>query len=406
MTKKHASTLYQWRGRDSGGNLRRGELPAANAQLVKSYLNKQGIVPMSVKTKARPLVSSKGRITPAHIAAFSRQTATMLKAGMPLSKALGVIADGIQKPQSLRQMVEAIRDEVDGGHAFSQALAQHPQYFSDLYLALVRAGEAGGVLDDSMQKIAAQGEKAAAIKRKVKKATLYPLMVVGVAVVVCVLLLIYVLPVFEQFFADFGAQLPWLTQVVVELSRALRDGGGWLLLAIFLLGLGGFYAQKRHRGLRRRLEQTALRLPVLGGILKLAAMARFARTLSILFDAGVPLVKALETTAPATGNSIYQRATNRIAKDVENGTQLHFAMQNTARFEPFAVQMVEVGEASGQLSEMLANVADTYEARLDYRLEHLTTLLEPFIIIFLALIVGTLVVAMYLPIFLLGDAVG
>ncbi len=405
-TTKSKVIIYRWRGRDKDGKRKTGEISAINEQLVRTYLQKQGVTPISVSEKPKPLYESKGTIKTKHIVSFSRQMTTMLNAGMPVTKSLGLIADGIQKPIRLREMLEDIQEQVGGGSSFSEALEKYPIQFNDLYISLVRSGEEAGVLAETMNKIATNMEKSETIKKKVKKAMMYPTMVVLAAIIVTAVLLIWVIPVFEGFFADFGAELPALTKMVVGFSRALRAWGFWIPLFIAAGIYFFFWYKKRNRDFQRWVNKASFKLPILGSILKLGAMARFSRTLSVLFESGVPLVKGLHATATATGSVIYEEATNEIARDVENGSQLNFAMQGTEKFEPFAIQMVGIGEESGNLGDMLGNVADFYEEELDYKIDNLTTMLEPLIIGFLAIVVGTLVIAMYLPIFMLGDVVG
>ncbi len=405
QTKRNTKT-YIWRGKDKTGKIRKSEVPAANEQLVRTYLQKQGITPISVSEKPKPLYESKGTIRTKHIVSFSRQMTTMLRAGMSVTKALGLIAEGIKKPVRLREMIEDLKDDVEGGSSFSEALAKYPVQFNDLYISLVTAGEEAGVLDDTMGKIATNMEKAETIKKKVKKAMTYPAMVIIAAIIVTAILLVKVIPVFETFFADFGAELPALTQMVVATSRAIRDWGFWIPLILAALIFFFFWYKKRNRGFQKSVNKFSFKIPILGGILKLGAMARYARTLSVLFESGVPLVKGLYATAPATGSVIYEEATLEIAKDVENGAQLNFAMQSSEKFESFAIQMTGIGEESGNLGDMLGKVADYYEEELDYRIDNLTTMIEPLIIGFLAGVIGTLVIAMYLPIFMLGDVVG
>lgn len=405
-TTKSKVIIYRWSGRDKDGKKKTGEISAINEQLVRTYLQKQGVTPTSVSEKPKPLYESKGTISTKHIVSFSRQMTTMLNAGMSVTKALGLIADGVQKPIRLREMLDDIQEQVEGGSSFSEALAKHPVQFNDLYISLVSSGEEAGVLAETMDKIATNMEKSETIKKKVKKAMTYPAMVVLAAIIVTAILLIKVIPVFEGFFADFGAELPALTKTVIAFSRALRDWGFWIPVFLGIAIYVFFWYKKRNRSFQRWVNKTSFKLPILGGILKLGSMARFSRTLSVLFESGVPLVKGLQATAPATGSVIYEDATKEIAKDVENGAQLNFAMQSTDRFEPFAVQMVGIGEESGNLGDMLSNVADFYEEELDYKIDNLTTMLEPLIIGFLAIVVGTLVIAMYMPIFMLGDVVG
>ncbi|MGY0398656.1 MAG: type II secretion system F family protein [Ostreibacterium sp.] len=404
-TKNKKTTTYLWRGKDKTGKARKNEIEALNEQLVRTYLQKQGIVATSVVEKPKPLYEAKGRITTKHIVSFSRQMATMLTAGMSVTKSLNLIAEGIQKPIALREMISDIQEDVEGGSSFSEALSKYPVQFNDLYIALVTAGEDSGVLDGTMNKIATNMEKSEAIKKKVKKAMTYPAMVMLAAVIVTAILLIKVIPVFEGFFSDFGAELPAITKMVVAFSQAVREWGWMILVGFVLVIYLFFWYKKRNRDFQRNVNKFSFKIPILGGILRIGSVARYARTLSVLFESGVPLVQGLYATAPATGSVIYEESTNEIAKDVENGAQLNFAMQNSERFDAFAVQMVGIGEESGNLGDMLGNVASFYEEELDYRIDNLTTMLEPLIISFLAVIVGTLVIAMYMPIFMLGDVV-
>lgn len=406
MNAKVETKTYIWRGKDKSGKIRKNEVVAVNENLVRTYLQKQGITPISVAEKPKALYESKGRITTKHIVSFSRQMATMLKAGMSVTKALSLIADGIVKPIRLREMVQDIHSEVESGNSFSIALGKYPVQFNDLYLSLISAGEEAGTLDDTMDKIAENLEKSETIKKKVKKAMTYPIMVLIVAVVVTVILLVKVIPIFENFFSNFGADLPALTQFVVAISRALREWG-WIIPVVLIAVIYGFFwYKKRNRDFQRGVNRFSFKMPILGGILRLGAMARYSRTLSVLFESGVPLVRGLKATSGATGSVIYEEAVLEIAKDVENGAQLNFAMQTTEQFDSFSVQMVGIGEESGNLGEMLGNVANFYEEELDYKIDNLTTMIEPLIISFLALVVGTLVIAMYMPIFMLGDVVG
>lgn len=406
MNAKVEAKTYIWRGKDKSGKIRKNEVVALNENLVRTYLQKQGITPISVAEKPKPIMESKGRITAKNIVSFSRQMATMLKAGMSVTKALSLIADGIVKPIRLREMIQDIHSEVESGNSFSVALAKYPVQFNDLYISLVSAGEEAGTLDETMEKIAENLEKSETIKKKVKKAMTYPIMVIIVAVVVTVILLVKVIPMFEGFFSGFGAELPPLTQFVVGISVAIREWG-WIIPVILAIAIFAFIGyKKRNRKFQRAVNRFSFKLPILGGILKLGAMARYSRTLSVLFESGVPLVRGLNATAVATGSVIYEEAVNDIAKDVENGSQLNFAMQTTDKFDSFSIQMVGIGEESGNLGEMLANVADFYEEELDYKIDNLTTMIEPLIISFLALVVGTLVIAMYMPIFMMGDVIG
>ncbi len=373
-TKKTAEIkTYIWRGRDKKGKNKKAEIQAVNEQLVRAHLQKQGITPISVTEKPKPLFESKGTIKTLHIVNFSRQMTTMLTAGMSVTKALGLIADGIKKPVRLREMVLDIQDMVEQGSSFSDALAKYPVQFNDLYISLVKAGEDAGVLDETMDKISTNMEKGEAIKKKVKKAMTYPIIVLVAAIIVTTILLVKVIPVFESFFSDFGAELPALTKMVVAWSRALRDWG-WIVPVIAGIVIYAFiWYKKRNRNFQRKVNKFSFKIPVLGGVLRLGSLARFARTLETLFESGVPLVKGLYATAPATGSVLYEEATKEIAQDVENGAQLNFAMQATERFDAFSVQMVGIGEESGNLGTMLGNVANFYEEELDYRNDNART---------------------------------
>ncbi len=407
VSNKKQIKTYIWRGRDKTGKTKKSEIEALNEQLVRAHLQKQGITPISVTEKPKPLIpESKGTIKTIHIVSFTRQMATMLAAGMSVTKALGLIADGIKKPVSLRELVLDLQEQVEQGSNFSDTLSKYPVQFNDLYVSLVRAGEDAGVLDETMDKIATNMEKSETIKKKIKKAMTYPIIVLIAAAIVTAILMIKVIPVFEDFFSGFGAELPALTKMVVEFSRALRDWG-WIIPVILIAVIYTFFwVKKRNRKFQRSVNKFSFKIPVLGSILRLGSMARFSRTLETLFESGVPLVKGLYATAPATGSVIYEEATNEIAKDVENGAQLNFAMQTTEQFDAFSIQMVSIGEESGNLGTMLGNVANFYEEELDYRIDNLTTMLEPLIMGILAIVIGTLVIAMYMPIFMLGDVIG
>lgn len=400
------TSTYIWKGRDKNGDIKKNEITAVNEQLVRSYLQKQGITLLSVTEKPKPLYESKGRITQKHIANFSRQMATMLQAGLSVTYSLKLIASGIQKPVRLREIIDALSEDVETGSSFSEALVKHPIQFNELYVALVIAGEEAGKLDGAMDKIASHLEKSEAVKKKVRKAMFYPIIVILVALLVTIGLLWKIVPVFEGFFQDAGQDLPWLTQQVISVSHFVRHWGIFILPAVMIAIWLFFWYKKRHRTLQRRVNRWAFKLPFIGKILRLGATARFARTLSTLSEAGVPLLKGLNATAAATGSVIYEEATYRISQDVENGSQLNFAMQNAGQFEAFAIQMVSVGEETGDLDGMLGNIAHYYEEELNYKLDNLTQLLEPLVIVTIALIVGIVVIAMYLPIFGLGDTFG
>lgn len=402
---EHTNNTYQWKGHDAQGNDCKGQMVAMSPAMVRVQLKQQGIVARSVKVQPKALYEFQGKIKRQHIVSFSRQLTTLLKAGMPLAQSLQLMKEGMQKPLALKSMLDSIHNSVENGTPLSQALSQYPLLFDELYISLIRAGEASGRLDEMLNKIATNMEKTERIKRKVKKAMTYPLTVLVVAIVVTIVLLVKVIPVFEVFFADFGAELPALTQTVISISQSLRGGAIVIPVTLIALIMLLLWLKKRHSSLRKKINQWAFAIPIIGVVFKLGAMARFARTLSVLFEAGVPLIDSLQATAPATGSVIYENATYRIAKAVENGTPLSQAMQQGDNFEQTAIQLVKVGEEAGNLGEMLGYVATMYEEQLDDKVTYLTTMLEPLIISLLALIIGTLVIALYLPIFLLGDIV-
>lgn len=400
------SKTYLWKGRDKSGKLRKNEIEAVNEQVVRAYLRKQGIYATSVTEKPKSVIEFKGLIRDKHIVSFSRQLATMLKAGMPIVKALSLIADGIHKPQRFRELVQQLHDDVETGNSFSESLSRHPTHFNELYVALVRAGEEAGALDETMEKIAQTKEKAEAVKKKVKKALIYPSIVVLVAIAVTTVLLVKVIPIFENFFAGFNKELPTLTQLVISVSHMARDWGWLIVLILIAVIMMTLALRRKSRRFRRRLNTIGLKLPLFGRVFRISAIARFSRTLSVLFESGVPLVQGLQATASATGSIIYEESCLSAAQDVSQGAQLSFSLQNSELYDPFVTQMVNVGEESGSLGAMLSNVADYYEEDLDFRISGLTTLLEPLIIGILAVLVGILVISMYMPIFTMGDAIG
>ncbi len=405
MIKKVQKT-YLWKGTDKTGKRHKNEIQAANEQLARAYLRKQGIYATSVIEKPKSIINLKGNIQDKHIVRFSRQVETMLKAGMPMVKVLALIADGIQKPVRFRELVRQLQHDVENGNSFSESLAQFPKQFDQLYIALVRAGEEAGRLDEVMGKIAQSKEKSQRVKSKVKKALMYPSIVVIVAILVTTLLLTFVVPIFEDFFTGFDKSLPLPTQLVIEISHLVRDWG----LLIFSILLGAFFIvlalKRRNRRFRYWLANIGLNLPVIGSFFRLSAIARFSRTLAVLFESGVPLIRGLQTTAAATGNVVYETACLQVADNVSQGTQLSFALQNTKLFDSFVIQMIAVGEESGSLESMLNNIANAYEENLDFRVDNFLTLLEPVIIAILSVIVGFLVIAMYMPIFTMGDVIG
>jgi type IV pilus assembly protein PilC len=404
VTKERAQQLitFNYEGLDRRGSKIKGEIEAKNPALVKAELRRQGIQPTRVRRKPKPLFGGSGkRITARDIATFSRQLATMIKAGVPLVSAFEVIAGGVDN-QRMKKLVTDIKSDVEGGSSLSESLAKHPKHFDTLYVNLVKAGEAAGVLDDILDTIATYKERVEALKGKIKKALYYPIVVIAVAVIVSAILLVFVVPQFEAIFQSYGADLPMFTQMVVSASESVR-ANGWFYLIIIIAAIIGFVmARKRSKSFARLLDRASLRIPVVGQILYQAAVARFSRTLAITFRAGVPLVEALETVAGATGNYVFEEAVMKIREDVATGHQLQLAMKQTKLFPHMVIQMTAIGEESGALDEMLTKIAEYYEEEVNNAVDALSSLLEPFVIILIGVLVGGMVVAMYLPIFKLA----
>ncbi len=394
---------FFWEGTDSRGNRVRGKSVAASEIAVRAELRKQGVVPVKIR-KQSSLFKGGGKVTPGDVALFSRQLATMLQAGIPLVQAFEIVGAGHDNP-AMQKLILAIKQDLEGGTALAEALGKHPLYFDDLYVNLVEVGEHSGSLDSLLDKVATYKEKTEAIKKKIKKALFYPAAVVVVAIIVTVILMIFVIPQFESLFKGFGADLPAFTRMVIDISNFMRSQG-WLLLAVTVAAIWGFLeAKKRSRRLRETQDRIALKMPVIGPILVKAAIARFARTLSTMFSAGVPLVEALESVSGATGNVVYANAVLAMKDEVATGQRLQRAMENTGLFPNMVVQMIAVGEESGSLDSMSAKVADFYEADVDNAVDAMSSLLEPMIMAILGVLVGGLVVAMYLPIFKMGAVI-
>lgn len=402
MADKKDLKTYKWKGKNKQGRELSGETDVQNEALLKAFLSKQGLTGVIVREKPKPLYESKGRIKSKDIVFFTRQMATMLRAGMPVMRALDLVGQSIEKPLRMREMIFDVYDRIQNGASFAEALEKHPIYFDALYTSLVSAGENAGMLDKTMDDIALNLEKGEETKKKVKKALTYPAIVMLFAIVVTSILMVKVVPVFASFYTSNGGTLPAITLFVVHLSNFMVDKGIYLLAAIVIILGGFFYVKKRNRNLQRWVNRMAFRIPIIGGVLRCGANARFARTMSTLFDAGVPLMRGLESTAPATGSVIYEEAVHAIKEDVQNGQQMSFAMKNTGLFPTIAVQMTAIGEESGNLGEMLGRVARFYEEELDWRIDGLTAMIEPLIMAFLAVVVGGLLVSMYLPIFNMG----
>lgn len=397
--------MYAWEGIDRTGKRVRGEMSAPNEAFVRSGLRRQGINPSRIKRKSRPLFGTRGgRISPKDIAVFSRQLATMISAGIPLVQAFEIIGRG-NANRGMQDLVLEVKSDVEAGGRLAAALGRHPEHFSALFVNLVAAGEHAGVLEDILNKVAIYLEKTEALKSRVRSALFYPTAVIVVAFVITSILLVYVIPQFEDLFKGFGADLPALTLMVIALSKWFQAYWYFLVGGIVLGIVGLLQARRRSRRVAEFQDRLLLRLPVIGDILHKSAVARFARTLSTMFAAGTPLVEAMVSVAGATGNIVYQDAVMKMRDEVATGTQLQATMRQAALFPGMVVQMVAIGEESGSLDTMLGKVADWYEQEVDDAVASLTSLLEPIIMVVLGLVIGGLVVAMYLPIFKMGQVV-
>lgn len=405
MAEKALKTsTFLWEGTDRKGGKIKGELTGVNPMLVKAQLRKQGINPTKVRKKGMSLLGRGKKIKPMDIALFTRQMATMMGSGVPLLQSFDIISEGFENP-NMRKLVDEVKQEVAAGNSLANSLRKKPIYFDDLYCNLVDAGEQSGALETLLDRVATYKEKTESLKAKIKKAMTYPIAVIIVAIVVSAILLIKVVPQFQSVFESFGAELPAFTQMVVGLSNLLQEWWFVWLIAIFAAAFGFREAHRRSEKFRDAVDRSVLKLPVVGNIIYKAAVARYARTLSTTFAAGVPLVEALDSVSGATGNVVFRNAVARIKQDVSSGTQLNFSMRTTGVFPSMAIQMAAIGEESGSLDEMLSKVAGYYEEEVDNAVDNLTTLMEPMIMAVLGVLVGGLVVAMYLPIFQLGQVV-
>ncbi|MDO3720340.1 type II secretion system F family protein [Marinobacter sp. chi1] len=396
---------FIWEGKDRKGNKAQGELNGASLALVKAQLRKQGIIPDKVKKKPKPLFGGSKKITPFDIAMLTRQLATMMKAGVPLVQSFDIVADGLEN-KGLQELVVTIRTDIAAGTSFAGALRRHPKHFDDLYCNLVDSGEQAGALEQMLDRIATYLEKTELLKKKVKKAMTYPAAVVVVAIAVTAILLVKVVPQFESLFSGFGAELPVFTQMVVNLSEWMQSW--WFIVLIGIVGSIFLFKEaiRRSQKFSDLIDKYVLKMPILGEILDKSAVAKFGRVLSTTFAAGVPLVDALDSVSGATGNAIYRDAIQRIKADVSSGTQLQASMRQQDVFPIMAVQLTAIGEESGNLDDMLQKVAEHYEAVVDDMVDNLTALMEPMIMAVLGVLVGGLIVAMYLPIFQMGQVVG
>ena len=399
-----SNTPFLWEGTDRKGNKIKGKSMASNEAAVRADLRRQGVVPSRIRKQSAGLFKGRSSISMGDIAIFSRQLSTMLAAGIPLVQSFEIVGNGHEN-QAMQKLILAIKTDVEGGSALAEALSKHPLYFDDLFVNLVEAGEQAGALESLLEKVATYKEKTEAIKKKIKKALTYPAAVLVVAFVVTIILLVFVIPAFEDLFKGFGADLPAFTRMIIDVSLFVREQG-WILAMMVGGAVYAFlYFKKRSRPMRHFLDRVALKAPIIGPILQKAAIARYARTLSTMFAAGVPLVEALESVAGATGNIVYEIGVLRMKDEVSTGQRLQQAMENTDLFPNMVIQMIAVGEESGSLDEMSSKVADFYEEDVDNAVDNLSSLLEPMIMAILGVLVGGLVIAMYLPIFKMGSVI-
>lgn len=402
-----ASQTFAWEGTDKAGRKSKGEITSTNINVAKAELRKQGINPKTVKKKSAGLafLTAGKKITPQDISLFTRQLATMMKAGVPLVQSFEIVADGVDN-DTMKKLILKIRDDISAGNTFASALTHHPDQFDDLFCNLIDAGEQSGSLETMLDRLATYKEKTEALKAKIKSAMNYPIAVLVVAGVVSGILLIKVVPQFEEIFAGFGAELPEFTQFVVGMSEWMQEW--WFIIIISIAGfiIGYKQAYKKSKAVRDTQDRLALKMPIIGDILDKSAVARFARTLSTTFSAGVPLVDALESVSGAAGNVVYYDAIQKIKLDVSSGVQLNYSMKQTDVFPNMVIQMVAIGEESGALDDMLDKAATYYEEQVDASVDGLTSLMEPLIMSFLGVVIGGLIIAMYLPIFQMGQVVG
>jgi type IV pilus assembly protein PilC len=403
-TKAVKVSVYSWEGTDRKGAKQTGELNGHNQALIKAQLRKQGITPIKVRKKTASFFGEGKKIKPLDIAFFTRQMSTMMKAGVPLLQSFDIIGESSDNPK-MRLLVNELKQEVAAGNSFASSLMKKPEYFDDLYCSLVDAGEQAGALEALLERVATYKEKTELLKAKIKKAMTYPIAVIIVALLVSAILLIKVVPQFQAVFSSFGAKLPAFTMMVIGLSELLQNWWYIVIIGLFIFVYSFKRAYKTSQKFRDALDRGLLKLPIVGKLIYKSSVARYARTLSTTFAAGVPLVEALDSVAGATGNVVFRNAVNRIKLDVSTGMQLNFSMRSTGVFPTLAIQMTAIGEESGALDSMLDKVATFYEDEVDGMVDNMTSLMEPFIMVVLGIVVGGLVIAMYLPIFQLGNVV-
>ena len=408
MAKQKLQKLQQfsWEGTNRKGQKVKGETSGPNLATVKAQLRKQGVQPGKVKKKATSLFSlgSGGKITPLDITFFTRQMATMMKAGVPLVQSFDIVSEGVDN-KALKELIALVRDDVSAGNDFASALKKHPKHFDDLFCNLIESGEQSGALEQMLEKVAVYKEKTEALKKKIKKAMMYPAVTLAIASVVTVILLVKVVPTFESMFKSFGSELPAPTKMVVAISEWTQAYWYVMLASVIAFFVGLKQALARSPAFKDKFEAGLLKAPIFGDLIMKAAVARFARVLATTFAAGVPLVEALDSVAGAVGNSVYRKAVLVVRDEVSQGQQMHFAMKATGVFPNMVVQMTSIGEESGALDSMLSKAADYFEDEVDNAVDGLTAMMEPLVMSFLGVVIGGMIVAMYLPIFEMGNAI-
>ena len=397
--------MFAWEGVDKSGKRVKGEMTGQNDALIKAQLRRQGVNPLKVTKKRKPLFGQGGgKITTKDVTVFSRQLATMMSSGVPLVQSFEIVGRGHEN-KAMQDLILSIKADVEAGGSLNEALGKHPRQFNELYVNLVTAGEQAGILEDILHKLATYMEKTEALKSKIKGAMFYPIAVIVVAFIITCILMIFVIPQFQELFSGFGADLPALTLLVINMSKWFQANWALMFGAIGLTIFAVVQAMQRSIKFAHFVDRLLLKIPVLGDILNKSAIARFARTLATMFAAGTPLVEAMTSVAGATGNIVYYEATMKMRDEIATGTQVQAAMRDSGVFPNMVIQMVAIGEESGALDQMLSKVADWYEQEVDDAVESLTSLLEPIIMAVLGVLIGGLVVAMYLPIFKMGQVV-
>lgn len=404
--KKSTSIMFVWEGKDKTGKKVKGERSGKSDMVIKAALRREGIIVSKVKKKPKPLFGDGGKpITASDIALFARQLTTMMESGVPLLQSFDIVGEGHENP-TMQKLIMALKADIEAGGTLADALRKYPDQFDTLFCNLVEAGEQAGILESLLNKVATYKEKSEAIKKKIKGALSYPISILVVASGVSAILLIFVVPVFADLFTGFGADLPALTAFVVYLSDQLQAYWIHVLVVVFALKTAYQQANKKSKKFNEAMQRLSLKLPVFGQLLRLSAIARFARTMSTMFAAGTPMVEAMDSVAGATGNIVYQDAVMKMKEDISTGTALADSMRDCGDIWPnMVIQMVQIGEESGAIDKMLAKVADYYEEEVDEMVEKISAMMEPMIMAFLGIVIGGLVLAMYMPIFKMGEVI-